>query len=551
MRKRWVRVLLAVVVLLAATMLIVPLFVNADAFRPALENQLSSALGRKVTLGHLSFSLWSGSLVAKDLTIADDPAFSTSPFFEAKSLHIGVEIGAFLFHHQVHVTKLIAQSPQVRLISGRNGTWNFSDLARAAGSGSGSSGGAGGSSPGSPAPQVTVGKFEISNGSVVVSSVPATGKPFTYSDVNATVENVSLTQVMPFTIAAKLPGQGSVSLKGTAGPLNQQNTEATPLRASLAVEHFDPVATGVLPASEGIGMVADVTAQMQSDGQTATSSGKITATHLLLSRAGTPAAQPVNVDYAASYALQTQSGTVKDVAVHAGQAAAHLSGTFRTQGDETLLQMRISAPNMPVDSLENLLPAMGIRLPKGSQLKGGTLTAQLAVTGTAKAPEIKGPVQLANTQLTGFNLAQKIEGLNIPGISGNVTSIQTLQADVDSTVPQTALTNINAVVPAIGSATGQGTVSAAGALNFQLTGTLKGGVASLANAAASALGGIAGGLLHSAVSNGVPLTVTGTTSNPVIHADMAKMLRGGAPGKNAQGKKANMGSVLKGLLGPK
>lgn len=543
MKKRWVRVVLAVVVLLAAAMLIVPLFVNADAFRPELESQLSSALGRKVTLGHLSFSLWSGSLVAENVAIADDPSFSSSPFLQAKSLRIGVEEGAFLFQHQVKVTKFVAESPEVQLISGKNGTWNYSSLTRSAG--------AGGGSAGSSTPQVTVGKFEISNGSVVVSSVPATGNPFTYSDVNVAVENVGLTQAMPFTLSAKLPAKGSLSLKGTAGPLNQQNAEATPLQASLSVQGFDPVAAGVLPASEGIGMVADVSAQLQSDGPTMSSTGKITATHLLLSRGGTPAAQPVNVDYAVNYALQAQTGTVKDIAVHAGAAAAHVTGTFRTAGEETVLNMQVSAPNMPVDSVENLLPAVGIRLPSGSQLKGGTLSAQLAITGTTKAPEIKGPVDVENTQLQGFDLAQKIGGLKIPGVSGNTTAIQTLKADVDSTVPQTALTNIDADVPVMGTATGQGTVTAAGALNFELTATLKAGAASMASSAATALGGIAGGLLHSAVSSGVPLTITGTTANPVIQANLTKMMKGGLGGNQPGQKKQNLGNALKGLLGPK
>lgn len=546
MSRRWVRVLVAVAILLAAAVLIVPLFVNADAFRPELESQMSSALGRKVTLGHLSFSLWSGSVVADNVAIADDPAFSTNPFFQAKSLKIGVEVAPLLFHRQLHVTKFVAESPEVDLISGKNGTWNYSSLAK----GAGSRGSSGGSSEGN-ASQVTVGTFEISNGSVVVSSVPATGAPFRYSDVDVTVENVSLTQAMPFTISAKLPGNGSVSMKGTAGPLNQQNAEATPVQASLTVNGFDPVAAGVLPASEGIGMVADVTAQLQSDGKTMSSSGKITANHLLLSRGGTPAAQPVDVNYAADYGLQNQTATVKDIAVQAGSAAAHLTGTLVTTGEETALHLQLAAPNMPVDSLENLLPAMGIRLPSGSQLKGGTLSAQLAVTGTAKDPEIKGPVQLANTQLAGYNLAQKIGGMNIPGVSGNETDIQTVEANVDSTVPQTVLTNINAVVPAVGSATGQGIVTAAGGLNFQLTATMKGGMATMANSAATALGGIAGGLLHSAVSNGVPLTITGTTASPVIRADLTKMLKGGLLGNQPGQKKQSVGNALKGLLGPK
>lgn len=550
MKKRWVRVLLAVVVLLLAAVLIVPLFVNADAFRPTLESQLSSALGRKVTLGHLSFSLWSGSLVADNVAVADDPTFSTNPFFQAKSLKIGIEEGAFLFHHQVHVTKFVAQSPEVQLISGKNGTWNFSSLGHASGV-SGTSAQPGGPSGGSSAPQVTVGKFLISNGTVLVSSVPSTGKPFTYSDVNVTVEHVSLTQAMPFTVSARLPGNGSVSLKGTAGPLNQQNAVATPVQASLSVQGFDPVAAGVVPASEGVGMVADVTAQVQSNGQMLTSTGKITATHLLLSRGGTPAAEPVNVDYSVDYALQSQTGTVKDIAVHAGSAAAHVTGMFQTAADETVLNLQVSAPQMPVDAVENLLPAVGIRLPSGSQLKGGTLTAQLAITGTTTAPEIKGPVDVEGTQLQGFDLAQKVGGLKIPGTSGNVTQIQTLKANVDSTVPQTALTNINADVPSVGTATGQGTVTAAGALNFKLVATLKGGMATMANTAATALGGIAGGLLHSAVSSGVPLTITGTTASPVIRADLTKMVKGGLLGNSSQGQKKSAGSVLKGLLGPK
>ena len=51
-----ISILVAVVVLLLLVVLLVPLLVNANTFRPTLETQLSAALGRKVTLGNLSFS---------------------------------------------------------------------------------------------------------------------------------------------------------------------------------------------------------------------------------------------------------------------------------------------------------------------------------------------------------------------------------------------------------------------------------------------------------------------------------------------------------------
>jgi AsmA protein len=199
-----------------------------------------------------------------------------------------------------------------------------------------------------------------------------------------------------------------------------------------------------------------------------------------------------------------------------------------------------------VDAVEALLPAVGVRLPSGSQLKGGTLTAQLEITGTTTAPVIAGPIEVDNTQLAGFDLASKIQGLKALTGTGGGTGIQVLHADVRQTPAQTQLTNINCVVPAIGTATGQGTVAASGALNFQLTAKLSGsGAAGAAvDTAAQALGGIAGGALHTAANASMPMTITGTTSNPLIRADVAAM----AKGSLGNAAKKGLGGLLGGLV---
>ena len=547
--RRWVKVVTIVVALVIVIVLIVPLFVNADTFRPMLESQISSALGRKATLGHLSFSLWSGSLKADDIAIADDPNFSQTPFFQAKSMRIGVETGAFLFHHQVHITDFVADSPEIHLISAQNGTWNYSTIGQ--------------SSPQnqpqqqSSASGITIGDLKIKNGSVTVSSNPPHGQPFVYSNVDVAVKNLSYTQSMPFTLTANLPANGSVHLDGAAGPINQQNAADTPLQATLSVKSFNPVKAGVLPASEGVSMDADVDAQVHSDGRTVTSTGKVHALHLQLSPAGSPAPQPVDMSYNVSDDLNTRAGQIQDISVQAGSATAHARGTFRMAGDDVQLNVKLSAPNLSVDQLEALLPAVGIRLPSGSSLHGGTLTANLALTGTAKSPDIAGPIQVDNTRLAGFDLGSKIQGLKALGGTGGGTSIQKLSANVHSTVPSTQLTNIDCVVPAIGEASGQGTVSAAGALDFHLTAKLNSNstVGGLASTATNALGGVAGNFLHSTATNGVPLTVTGTTSNPVIRADVGGMVKsqtGGLFGKSSSGQqKTTPGGLLGGLLGKK
>jgi AsmA protein len=210
------------------------------------------------------------------------------------------------------------------------------------------------------------------------------------------------------------------------------------------------------------------------------------------------------------------------------------------------VDLHVSAIKIPVDAVEALLPAVGVRLPSGSQLKGGTLTAQLAITGTTTAPVIAGPIEVDNTQLAGFDLASKIQGLQaLTGTSGG-TGIQVLHADVRETPAQTELTNLNCVVPAIGTATGQGTVAESGALNFQLTAKLTGsGTAGAAvDAASAALGGVAGNLLHTAANASVPLTITGTTSNPVIRADVKAMMKGSA----GTAAKKSLGNLLQGLV---
>ena len=131
--KKSVKIALAAVIvvpILAAAAL--PLFVNANTFRPIIEDRLSKALSRKVTLGDLSFSLLTGSLVAKDLSIAEDPNFGQTPFFAASRLRIGIQMKPLLFHKQLLIRSFEADSPQIRLIRAEDGTWNFASLSHTA-----------------------------------------------------------------------------------------------------------------------------------------------------------------------------------------------------------------------------------------------------------------------------------------------------------------------------------------------------------------------------------------------------------------------------------
>jgi len=69
-----------IVVAVVLLLLVLPRLINVNSFRPKIESELSGALGRKVELGELSLSILKGRVSASDISIADDPAYSKSPF---------------------------------------------------------------------------------------------------------------------------------------------------------------------------------------------------------------------------------------------------------------------------------------------------------------------------------------------------------------------------------------------------------------------------------------------------------------------------------------
>jgi AsmA protein len=526
LKKPWLKAVIAIAALVVILIVMIPFFINADTFRPRIQDELSNALGRKVTLGQISFSLFRGSLIAENISIADDPNFSSAPFLEARELRIGVELGALIFQRSLRITTFTVVSPSIQLIhaasGSANGTWNFSSL--------GSNGAQPASQQGGAPTSLTVNELKIENGSATLSSVPATGNPFKCAEVNLTIENLSFTQSFPFELALKVAGDGTLSLKGMAGPIAQNDTSLTPFQATLDIKHFDPLAAGVVEPSDGISMVAEFNAQIASKDGNLTTTGTAAASQLKLARNGTPAPKQVDINFNLSDNLSSRIGQVNDLAIQIGSVAAHITGSFRHDGTEAVMNLQLSAPNLPVDQVEQLLPAAGVTLPSGSRLSGGTINAHLAVTGPVNALTIAGPIQLDNSSLQGFDLGSKIQGIDPISGTSNETEIQKLSAVVNNSPQGTRFTNIDAEIPKIGTATGEGTVSPSEELNFQLNAKIA-ALSEVGGVVNSAVGGLFGeGSKPKSNSGGIPLTITGTASNPSIHAQVGKMLKQAANG---------------------
>src|SRR6202790_1420042 len=125
---RKLRIILVGIGIFVFVLLLVPFLIPVNQFRPRIEEKTSVALGRKVTLGNLRLSLFSRSLDAENLSIGDDPKFSTTPFLTAKSFKVGVELMPLIFSKTLNVTGITIESPQVMLIRNAAGQWNYSSL---------------------------------------------------------------------------------------------------------------------------------------------------------------------------------------------------------------------------------------------------------------------------------------------------------------------------------------------------------------------------------------------------------------------------------------
>jgi AsmA protein len=546
-KHHWLKIAGIVVAVLLVILVALPFMINVDSFRPRIQSEASAALGREVTLGKLSLSILSSTVKADDISIADDPAFATTPFVKAESLKVGVELKPLIFSKEIKVTEIVLEKPEINLIRGPNGTWNFSNI-----------GSASRNKPDAPKssgpPNVSVAKLEVNHGRLSIGKLNSALKPQVYDEVNVSVKDFSETSEFPFKLTTNLPGGGDADISGKAGPINAENTAKTPFETAVKVNNMDIAASGFIDPASGIAGLANFDGTLTSTGTMAKAVGTFTGEKLKFGPRATPATKAVVIKHSVDMDLDNQTANITQGDVSVGNTQAHLTGTVRQQGDTQVANLKLSAPGMSVNELEALLPALGVVLPSGSQLSGGTLSANLTITGPLNNYVIAGPLQLQNTALKNFSLGQKLGAISKfvggAGMGNPDTTIRNFSLNAQVTPQMRQANNINLDVPALGLVTGAGVVSAAGDMNFKMVANLSGGMVGSVAKVTSVGGG--------SVSK-IPFSIQGTTSNPKFIPDVSGIATGVAAGAvqgvlnggKVPGVPPEAGGLINGLLGGK
>jgi AsmA protein len=503
-----------------------PFLIDANRFRPTLESRLSQALGRDVKVGNLKLALLSGGVTADDLAISDDPAFSHTPFVQAKSLHVGVDLAALIFSRALSVTRLTIDQPQIWLLQSPTGDWNFSSL------------GTKSAARTTTAPQENGSKLDLSvklvklsNGRFTLGRTGGHLKPLVLESVNAELHDFAAASSFPFSVAMTVAGGGAIQLDGKAGPMDENDVAVTPATMTLKVDKLDLAGSGLNEIAPELAGLLSFDGNGQSGANGIELNGKLQIDKLKLSAKGTPATRVLELDFHVAHDLKKRSGRVRQGDIHIGKAVTRLIGTYVPQGDSFAVDMTLEGPQMPVQELEGMLPALGVVLPNGTSLQGGTAGVKATIQGPIDRLVIVGSIHMNDTKLAGFNLSNKLSSIEkLAGIAaGSDTEIQELSGNVKVAPDGIITDSLKLVLPAIGDVSGGGTVNPDNTLNFKMQ-------------AAVHTSGLAAALNNEPV----PFTVEGTCAEPVFHPDIRAVVKDEIKGV---GKAA--GGLLKGLLGDK
>ncbi len=215
------------VVLVVATLLIAPAFIDIKDYKPEIEKLVAEKTGRPFSMGDdLSLSLfpWAG-VSFSEAKLGNLAGFAEKEFVSVKSFEVRVKLLPLL-SKDIQVKRFILNEPFITLVKNKDGRGNWAQME--------------GtkdktttekkkepepSSAGLPIKDLTVGEFLLKNGSIIwIDHSTQSRKEITA--VNLNLKDVSLDRPIKLSFAAQLDKQ-PISMVGALGPVGKDFKQAT------------------------------------------------------------------------------------------------------------------------------------------------------------------------------------------------------------------------------------------------------------------------------------------------------------------------------------
>ncbi|MEE4261072.1 MAG: AsmA family protein [Desulfobacteraceae bacterium] len=208
-------------VIIIAALLIIPMFVDVQKYKPVLESKVEEATGRPFTVGDdlkLSLFPWAG-VSFSNLQLGNPAGFAEKEFVKVKSFEVRVKLLP-LISKEIQIKRFVMDEPQIVLVKNKNGRGNWEqpkqkqkETPTQAPAPADSPGGMGGL----PISALTVGNFSITNG-LALWIDHATNTRKEVKDISLILKDVSLDRPVQLKFSAEVD-KNPLTLEGTVGPV--------------------------------------------------------------------------------------------------------------------------------------------------------------------------------------------------------------------------------------------------------------------------------------------------------------------------------------------
>ena len=239
---KWIGIVVGgVVVILFLALLLIPMFVDVNQYKPKIESKVAEATGRDFEIGgdlKLSLFPWAG-VSFTDLRMGNPKGFEEENFVSIKAFDVQMKLLPLLTKN-IQIKRFVVERPRIVLIKSKGGQGNWEGL-----------GGPSGEhetretkrrthkkepGEGLPIQSLVIGECAIRNGSVLWVD-QAKGERTELSDLTVQLEDVSFEKPIRIVLSALLDKK-PLSLEGRLGPLGKEPGKG-PLPLNLVVKALD------------------------------------------------------------------------------------------------------------------------------------------------------------------------------------------------------------------------------------------------------------------------------------------------------------------------
>ncbi|MCF8114424.1 MAG: AsmA family protein [Desulfotignum sp.] len=213
----------ALVVLVVAAIVLVPMFVDLHQYKRGLEELVTQQTGRSFTMGDdmdVSIFPWVGVRLS-DLHLGSPEGFAAKDMVVVDQFEVRLKVMPLL-SRRIEINTFVVDTPQIFFERRKDGRANWEGLGKADERGAQKKPAeekTGSTDPALPIESLMVGDFTIRNGQIVFAD-KAAGLEKQITELNLTLGDISLDKPVKIDLSSRVDGK-PLSLKGKIGPVGK------------------------------------------------------------------------------------------------------------------------------------------------------------------------------------------------------------------------------------------------------------------------------------------------------------------------------------------